>query len=194
MPDADDASHGEHGQASDERQLRNIIAAGARAADMPGWAGSSKLAAVIARGAVAQHDLALLLSRKGLHEEADAHLRALGMRFKLSPAILSPSPCDLGPRSKRARLDDGGGIPLVLDNVLPSALHSALKQASFSLPRRPKVVGKNSAFSCQRDPQAKSHPPCGVRAAASPPPRPAPLTLTPTSLRLTPVLPPSPQR
>lgn len=126
---ADASSPERHSQ--DERHLRKAIAAGARAAATPGWAGSSKLAAAIARGAAAQHDLALLLSRKGLHEEADAHLAALGMHFKLSPAILSPSLTDTGPRSKRARLDADGGMPLVFDNVLPSALLSALKQASI---------------------------------------------------------------
>jgi hypothetical protein len=148
----------QHSHASDERQLRKAIAAGARAAATPGWAGSSKLAAAIARGAVAQHDLALLLSRKGLHEEADAHLRALGMRFKLSPAILSPFPCDVGLKDKRARLDAGAGMPLVFDNVLPSALLSALKQASLCPKKTRCGRAHPSASLCQPGPGTQSYP------------------------------------
>ena len=107
-----------------ERRHRQAIEAGAQAAAQPRWAGSSKLTARIARGAVAQHELALLLSREGRHGEANAQLHALQMKHKLSPAILSPSP---GPKGKRARAEPEAGAPLVFDGVLPDTLLAELQ-------------------------------------------------------------------
>ena len=115
------------GAARSEEQLRAAIEKGTLAAARPNWAGSSKLAATIARAVIAQHQLALLLSREGRHAEADSYLRALGMRYKLSPRVLCPAdPALVAETPRSLSLRDA---PLVFDRVLPDSLLAELRHA-----------------------------------------------------------------
>eukprot|EP00965_Chrysotila_dentata_P162269 5358851-Pleurochrysis_carterae.AAC.1 len=98
---------------------------------------------IICDGVVAQHELALQLALQGRVLESDAHLRALGMKYRLSANVLSPTRTE-STKEQRAEssleMCDTLAPPchhaLLLDDVLSAELLTALEGS----------LGPSSAF------------------------------------------------
>ena len=89
--------------------------------------GSPAVSQRVCDGVCAQHELALRFAFNGDDAQADEMLRALGFRYKLSPAIMSPLKArGLAHKKSKSALR---GEPILLDGVLPESLVLALTHA-----------------------------------------------------------------